>query len=305
MALSTYADLLTTIQDYEDDTSTVVTSHLADFIVMAEQRIFQGYGRMGDAFYSAPLRVRSMEKSVTLPIGSGLDGGTSAGTANAQTVTLAAVPTLSLGLAITFTAGFSNTTAMTLNASATGVVSVRKGANLDELDAGDILAGGIYTVYHNGTYYVLMASDGAIPLPSRFLGIRSAYLQDRGNILFPMPVSGLNSFIEDETSGTPLYYAIEGDCLRFDPAPDQNYKLKLNYYARPASLSTALNDIFRNAPSIYLYATLMELALYLPNEDKMQAYHSQFVAACHGYGNSDKISVMGHAPMRVRFALAP
>lgn len=305
MALATYADLLTTIQDYEDDSSAVVTSHLADFVVMAEQRIFQGYGRQGELFYSAPLRVRSMEKSITLPIGSGLDGGTSGGAADAQTVTLAAVPTLGLGLAITFTAGFTNTGTMTLDASSTGPVSVKKGANLDELEAGDILTGAVYTVYHNGTCYVLIASDGAVPLPSRFMGMKTAYLQDRGVILSPMPASGMNGFMDGAVSGEPRFYAIEGDCLRFDPLPNQDYKLKLNYYARPATLSTALNDIFRNAPTIYLYATLLELALYLPNEGKMQTYHAQFVAACHGYGNSDNISVMGHQPMQTRFKLAP
>ena len=69
MALSTYSDLLTAVQAYEDDTSSVVTDRLADFVTLAEQRIFMGNGDPGSALYSPALRCRVMEKTMVFPIG--------------------------------------------------------------------------------------------------------------------------------------------------------------------------------------------------------------------------------------------
>jgi hypothetical protein len=305
MALSTYNDLLTAIQNYEDDATAVVTDVLADMVTLAEQRIFYGFGSPGAPMFTPALRTRSMEKTVVIPIGAGQDGGTSAGSANAHTVTLATVPTLVRGLSITFEAGYSNTGATTLNANALGAVDVRKGRSRSALEDGDIVAGGAYTVYHDGTYFVLMPSDGACPLPARFLGVKAAYLQDRGRILTPMPASGINTFIKDASAGEPCYYAIEGDCLRFDPLPDADYSLSLTYYAKPAALSSAVNDIFSEAPGIYLYAALLELALYLPNDTMAEKMLPQYLASCISYQHSDRVALQSYAPGRVRFAMAP
>lgn len=305
MALSTYADLLTAVQAYEDDTSTVVTDRLADFVTLAEQRIFMGNGDPGSSLYSPALRCRAMEKTMVFPIGPGQDGGTSAGSANDQTVTLATVPTITRGLKITFIAGYSNTGAMTLNPNALGGVNIRKGRSQDALEQGDVFAGGTYTVCHDGTYFILLPSDGAIPQPSRFLGVKGAYLQDRGRILSPMPATGINIWMDGATAGEPEYYAIQGDCIRFDPLPNDDYKLSMNYYARPSALSTSLNDIFRESPGIYLYGTLLELAIYLPNPDKITQYYGEFIAAIRAYSRSDSMAVQGHAPMRVRLGIAP
>jgi hypothetical protein len=304
MALATYADLLTAVQDYEDDSSAVVTGRLADMVTLAEQRIFLG-GEPGTNYYTPPLRVRAMERRQIIPIGPGLAGGTSTGSANVHALTLSSAPTLVRGLTVTFTAGYSNTGAITLDVNSTGVITVKKGAGRDDLAAGDILAGGIYTVYYDGTNYVLMASDGAAPLPANFLGVKSAYLQDRGVWLTPQTATGVNVFMDGAVAGEPEYYAIEGDTLRIEPLPDDDYKLALTYYERPAALSSALNDIFRQAPAIYLYATLFELALYLPNPEAADKWFAQFRSALNGFVLTCDRSSTSYSPGRVRLRLAP
>lgn len=286
MALSTYNDLLTAIQNYEDDSSSVVTGVLADMVTLAEQRIFSGSGSPGDPYYTPALRVKAMERTVVIPIGPGLEGGSSTGSGNAHELTLATAPTLALGLTITFTASYTNTGATTLNANGTGVATIKRGLERNDLTAGDIVSGGVYTVYYDGTYYVLMPSDGAAPLPANCLGIKNAYLQNRGVILTYQDNLHVNIEMDGATASMPEFYTIEGDCLRFSPLPDSNYKLVLTYHERPLALSSALNDVFRRAPGIYLFGTLFELALYLPNDAAAAKYFSQFRAALDGYANS-------------------
>lgn len=293
MAISDYEYLTALIKSYEEDDSAAVTENLDTLVTLAEHRIFMGGGRLGDPFYTEPLRVKAMERSVVIPIGPGLDGGTTAGTANAQTTTIS--PTLARGLTVKFTAGFSNTGALTLNGTA-----VRKGANRDALVSDDVLSGGIYTVYYDGTYYVLMPSDGSAPLPARFLGHKGAYLQDRGVILTYQTNAGVNIHMDGAVSGEPEYFTIEGSCIRLEPLPQQAYNVQLSYYERPVALSSALNDVFRDAPAIYLYASLFELDLYLPNMERAASHFAQFRAALDGYANAMTMATTSSGPFRIR-----
>lgn len=300
MPLATYANLLTMMQSYEDDTSTIVTDIQADMVTLAEQRIFFGSGVPSDQFYTPALRCRAMEKMAVIPIGAGLDGGTVGGTANAITLDMDTTPTLTAGLIITFTATATNTGATTVNPEALGVKDIKKGKSLDALEAGDILNGGTYSIYYDGTQFVLMPSDGSAPLPASFLGVKSAYLQDRDVILTFEAQMGVNTYM-DNVNGQPSYYTIEGDCIRIDPLPDGDYKLALVYYRKPAALSTALNDIFRDAPGIYLYAALFEMALYLESDERAIKYFKQFKSALEGYGNSEVRASTTYGVTRARF----
>lgn len=306
MALASYADLLTAVQNYEDDSSSVVTGIVGDMVTLAEQRIFYGHGEgPSDPFYSPPLRVKSMERTAVIPIGPGLDGGTAAGTANAITLDMASAPTLARGLSITFTASASNTGATTIDAESTGAVTIKKGAALNDLVSGDIVSGGVYTVYHDGTYYVLMPSDGAAPLPTNYLGFKNAYLQDRGTIITYQDQLAINIEMDGATGGTPDKCTIEGDCFRFGPLPDQDYKMVLTYYEKPSALSSAVNKIFTEAPGIYLFATLTELADYLTSEERAGKFFARYRAALGGYQNSQNRSAMTYGNTRVSFRTAP
>lgn len=88
-------------------------------------------------------------------------GGTSGGSANAQTVTIANyLPTPITGIPIRFKAGFSNTTAMTLNVTGTGAIAVRKmtSAGPVALTGGEVVVNQIVTVNYDGSVYELVSS---------------------------------------------------------------------------------------------------------------------------------------------------
>src|SRR4051794_9194886 len=173
MAIATYSDLQAAVANYlARPGDSLVSTSAPDFVTLAESRIAYG------ADFPLPsnaLRIRPMETSAILITGAAQAGGTSTGSANAQAVTLASVPTLALGLTIGFTAGYSNTAAATLDAG-TGPVAIKRGVPQADLATGDIVAGGAYVVYHDGTYFNLVPSGG-VPLPAGFLEMRSIFIQ--------------------------------------------------------------------------------------------------------------------------------
>lgn len=86
-------------------------------------------------------------------------GGTSAGTANAQTVATV-VPSnfaLTAGNIVTFIAGSSNTSSMTLAVNSTTATAVKRisGGALADTISGDVISGVSYSVQYDGTEYVL------------------------------------------------------------------------------------------------------------------------------------------------------
>ena len=85
---------------------------------------------------------------------------TSGGSANAQTYTSDAPGAISTayaaGMAFVFVAGYTNTGATTFNVDGVGAVAIRKGGAHSALVANDIVAGGVYFVVYDGTYFTLV-----------------------------------------------------------------------------------------------------------------------------------------------------
>lgn len=101
-------------------------------------------------------------------------GGTSAGTANAQTV-VAPNFTSQDGQTVAFVAGFSNTGPLTINPSSTGPISVLNDAatGSQTLTGGEIVAGNVYQVTYvaaSGTFHVNIAPS---PIP---VGTMTSYV---------------------------------------------------------------------------------------------------------------------------------
>lgn len=83
-----------------------------------------------------------------------LYGGTSTGSANAQVVTVpATVTSYANGQTVSFIAGYTNTGATTLQFNTLSAVNLVKGPTPSSLQAGDLIAGQLYTAtYHGGAF---------------------------------------------------------------------------------------------------------------------------------------------------------
>lgn len=90
-------------------------------------------------------------------------GGTTAGSANAQTLTNPTPNGFSLttGKRLMFTAGLTNLAAVTLNVNSLGAINVKRRTQLGIVATagGELIAGNMYEVAYNGTDFVIMSGD--------------------------------------------------------------------------------------------------------------------------------------------------
>lgn len=302
MSLATYADLKTAIATWlARSGDTELSASADDLVTLAEARIYFGAGEKGDPFYSPPLRCRAMEAQGVILLQAQQDGGTSGGSANAQTVTLASAPTVARGLTIGFTAGLSNTAAMTVGPNGLGAVNVKKNADRANLAANDVSKDAQYGLYHDGTQFVLTPGAGYAPLPTDWLEGRSMFIQGAPERELVMVSSYADSLLYDTTtSEKPKAFLIEGDLAKFLPYADDSYAVKVNYWKKFPALSSAANWILTNTPNIYLYASLLEAAIFSMDDNDAGKYHQLYTGACAGLNASEKRARFSGGALKMR-----
>lgn len=100
-------------------------------------------------------------------------GGTSTGSGNAQVIASVTPAgfTLLYGNIVTFTAGFTNTGATTVNVSGTGVIALKKKgtSGLVDLAAGDLTATETFQIIYDGVFWELFSQS--FPAPSTFFQV--------------------------------------------------------------------------------------------------------------------------------------
>lgn len=276
MAIGTYAELQTAVGNWLGDPN--LTSRIPEFISLAE-----------DDFHMK-LRVRAMERTADLIMKATQAGGTAGGTANALTVTVSAISSLTIGDTVSFVAASNNTSTVTLNVSGTGATALNKADGTVGLDADDLIAGQTYYAYYDGTRWRLVPYGG-IPLPTRFLGMRRMYLDvNPTEDLRYFPADDLYSRGIASETGKPIAYTIEGDFMVFRPVPDSAYVAKLMFYQGFARLSANgdTNWLLSNARAVYLYGTLVQAAPYVGDDQRSLTWASLYDDALEALTKSDK-----------------
>ena len=299
MALANYSDLQAAIANYlARPGDALVSAPAPDFIALAESRIAYG---ADTPFQSQPLRIRAMEASTVLITGAAQDAGAGGGTANAQTASLPATPTLVPGFTVKFTAAASNSGATTFNLNGLGAVGIKKAVPQADLAAGDIVAGGTYWLYYDGALWNLVPSGGT-PLPAGFLEMRSIFLQTSPQQqLSPVTPEIYNSSWMSSASGAPEAYLLEGDCIRFAPVPDAAYAAQMGFYRKfPALAAASTNWLLTNKPDAYLYGALLEAAIYFRFDDDAQFYFGLYRGAVEGLQNQNVADRYGGAVLQQR-----
>ncbi|MFO1057895.1 MAG: hypothetical protein U1E53_13115 [Dongiaceae bacterium] len=122
-------------------------------------------------------------------------GGTSGGTANAQTVTLTPAPgAYYAGMVVTFLAGATNTGATTLNCNSLGAKSIFV-ANAACV-GGEILSGKAYTVVYDGTQFQLLS-----PVATQHGGLIGVQVFSTPGTATYTPTAGTNSVVVEVVGG--------------------------------------------------------------------------------------------------------
>ena len=81
-------------------------------------------------------------------------------------------------------------------------------------------------------------------------------------------------FKGDDVAGKPLYYAHIAGELELFPTPDATYDIELLYKQKVEALSDSntSNWLLSEAPDLYLYATLVETAIYLRDDERLASF---------------------------------
>ena len=85
-------------------------------------------------------------------------------------------------------------------------------------------------------------------------------------------------------TGRPRYYALTAGEIEVFPTPGDNYTLELAYVARVPALSdsNADNWLLTYYPDAYLYATLLQAAPYLKDDERVGLWKSLYDGAVAG-----------------------
>lgn len=139
-------------------------------------------------------------------------------------------------------------------------------------------------------------------VPSDFLGLRHAYMSIGGR-KYTVEVCTpdyINKKYPVSASGIPAYVAVDRGSFVFGPAPADGYVLQGTYYAKPTALASAINGIFTECPTLYLFAALAELESYTENDARVPLWISKRDELIRGVnGNSDRARFAGPLTMKV------
>lgn len=86
--------------------------------------------------------------------------------------------------------------------------------------------------------------------------------------------------VDDGYTGTPRYYTIVGDAVRFLPAPSPTATVEITYYQKLPALSDTQtsNWLLARSPDLYLTGSLMEAEPYLMNDERVTLWAARTTA---------------------------
>src|SRR3990167_5779365 len=291
MALTSYSELKIAVENWLGREE--LTNRIPEFVALCEDRNADN------------LRVQAMETQQVIKWKGTVDGATVGGTANAFTLTPATAATAyAIGDTYKFTAALSNTSTVTVNISALGAQAIKRrhGGVKEGLSSGDIVLGAEYSIYYDGTDF-LIVPPGAAPLPSNFVEQLRLYMDlsaDKPLDFFESTAFWSRNAVNE--SGQPDIYTVEGDFIIAAPVPEMAYYGRLLYYRRFAALSGAsdTNWALTNARGVYLYGTLLEAYTYLEDDAgqlKMAALYDEAIQRAND-ADKRKRYPRGSIPMR-------
>jgi len=146
-----------------------------------------------------------------------------------------------------------------------------------------------------------VASQRTIDLPDDFLEMRSIKRNSDPTIVLEHLSPALaDGFVSG--TGAPCYFHISGEELHFEPTPDGEYEIEMNYFAfSPLSETVTSNWLLEAHPDIYIYGTLLEAEAYLMNDPRLQVWKMAFDQAMMDLNREARITRSAGAPLTMRY----
>jgi hypothetical protein len=104
-----------------------------------------------------------------------------------------------------------------------------------------------------------------------------------------MPPDSFHSRYAVNTSGRPIAFTIEGNTIYFAPYPDTTYTATYTYIAKPDLATDTTNRLMTIAPDVYLYASLMEAATFIHDDEALMKYKVAYIDSVGRLNSSDQM----------------
>lgn len=130
-------------------------------------------------------------------------------------------------------------------------------------------------------------------LPTGFLGMIRLYLDVDPKITpTQMTPAAFWRKHSSNTASRPTDYTIEGTNILLGPSPDSTYTGKALYYKAfdPIATASPVTWLMTNAPSVYLYAALLEAAPFIRNDIRLPTWHTLFKGMLEGLNDSSDMA---------------
>lgn len=141
------------------------------------------------------------------------------------------------------------------------------------------------TAMEDSDTLTIFSGDNSVALPSGFLEFRGPpYIAGSPvkELTYKSPPM-LRRQSSSSVSNTPENYTFIGNRLVVAPSADRDYDIEVDFYALPAlSDSNLTNNLIVSNPGIYLYGTLLEIAIFLKNDSDSEKYLALFKGAVGG-----------------------
>lgn len=105
----------------------------------------------------------------------------------------------------------------------------------------------------------------------------------------------------EDASGAPEYYSHNAGQLELYPTPDGDYSADLAYFADAGALSDSntTNWVLTKYPNIYLYATLLQAAMYLMDAEMEQRWAALYRASLDRANSNSRKSVASGSGLKM------
>ena len=103
-------------------------------------------------------------------------------------------------------------------------------------------------------------------------------------------------------TGVPAYYAMIDGSVEVFPSPDADYTIEMLYYEAIEGLSNSIttNWILTYYPDVYLYASLLQSAPYLMEDNRIPVWGAYYTSALETLNQENELAKTGGSGRRMK-----
>jgi hypothetical protein len=145
-----------------------------------------------------------------------------------------------------------------------------------------------------------------VALPTGFLEMRNFQLNTNPKqVLRFVTPEYIDTFWAGSTTGKPKVYTFIGGEIQLAPSPDSSYTAEMDYYEKLDIATDATNWVLTNAPSVYLYGSLLAAEPFLKNDKRIPVWEQLYEKAVMDLEMADSRERHSGGSLAIRADITP